>query len=106
MVTVATVGRQGAWRVPARMAAAGLEHETQTCNALLRAAGRDAALAPDARALYERMRASGPPPDAMTLSALFSAAHRWGAVDAAWLLDVRTGSPKTSETRVILCLGL
>ena len=92
--------RQGAWQVPERMAASGLEFEAQTCNALLRAAGRDVALAPEARALYERMRARGPAPDAMTLSALFGAAHRWGAVDAAWLLDVSTCSGTLCASRV------
>ncbi|KAK9831866.1 hypothetical protein WJX81_003174 [Elliptochloris bilobata] len=79
---------QGAWRVRTRMKASGLGLETQTCNALIRAAARDAALAQCARDLYSHMRSRGPVPDALTLSALFDAAARWGAPDAAWLLDV------------------
>lgn len=95
-------GLQGAWRVRERMLAAGLVPETHTCNALIRAAARDVALAPAARALHEEMRAAGPAPDALTLSALFDAAHRWGLADGAWLLDVRA---RTCNKRSFMLLA-
>jgi len=93
---------QGAWRVRERMQAAGLAAETQTCNALIRAAAHDAALAPAARALYEAMRARGPPPDALTLSALYDVVWHWRGADGAWLLEARAPLPAHSISRGFL----
>ncbi len=93
---------QGAWRVRERMQAAGLAAETQTCNALIRAAAHDAALAPAARALYEDMRARGPPPDALTLSALYDVVWHWRGADGAWLLEARAPLPAHSMSRGFL----
>jgi pentatricopeptide repeat protein len=72
-------------QVLATLQRSGLDPDIVTYNSLIKAAAA-ARLLPEARQLYRDLRAARLRPTTFTFAALFTAAARAGASDAAWLL--------------------